>query len=422
MRRQFSKAASKLRLPLQRNVNRCWLVLAALHRRLFRRVKLIGITGSCGKTTTTMLVSAVLSGLGPVRNGANIRGTVNHKILAKHIFAAGLIHGYCVVELSGHAQRTLHLATRYLRFNIGIVTHIKPDHRASYRSLEATALEKSQMVAGLVKTGSAILNTDDELVWPMRSRTRARVIGCGRSEDASLRLKDARATWPERLTLEIEHQDTPFIVQTRLLGEFATIPVLTALAVGITEGMDLAEAVTAVEAVEPVAGRMAPHITIDGVSIIDDSYKAPHYGVLSDLAYIREAKAKRKILVIGTMSDFSGSSSKRYRQVARQALEVADVVLFVGRWAASASKNWDQYGAERLRGFETTAACNAYLNSILETGDLLLLKGSTRMDHLERIVLDHAAPITCWRQRCKRRNRCNDCPDFGKTAASTLPS
>ena len=237
------------------------LTAAAIHRQLFRQFKLVGITGSVGKTTTAVLVSAVLGKRGP-EHSTNLRAGHNYiQRAALTIVGTRPVHGYYVAEFTGDRPGAMGYASRYLRPDVGIVTHIKSDHYTNFRSLEATAVEKGQLISCLPENGLAILNTDDEHVWRMRKHTRARVIGCGANEQAELRLKNAHADWPDRLSLEIEYQGSAFSVRTRLLGEYAIFPVLAALATGVSAGIPLSEAVSAIEAVEPIEGRMSQHVT-----------------------------------------------------------------------------------------------------------------------------------------------------------------
>ena len=161
---------------------------------------------------------------------------------------------------------------------------------------------------------------------------------------------------------------------------------------------------------------MAPHHTQNNVTIIADYWKAPLHTVASTLAFLSTAQAKRKIIVIGTVSDFPGATGQRYRMIARQALDVADIVVFVGRWAASASKLQDQFAAGRLMVFDRLEACNGHLKATLQPDDLLLLKGSVRQDHLERIILDRTNSVDCWRHRCKRQIHCENCDLLSENA------
>ena len=94
-------------------------------------------------------------------------------------------------------------------------------------------------------------------------------------------------------------------------------------------GIPLAEAVAAVEDVAPVDGRLSPVDHPDGFTIVRDGFKASLWSIPA-ARFVGEARASRKIVVFGTVSDYAGNSNKAYAGVARQALEVADRVIFVG--------------------------------------------------------------------------------------------
>ncbi len=382
---------------------------AWLHRQVMRRARLIGITGSCGKSTTAGLVAGVLGGIGPVVNGivVNTRNSVRRPPYT--VLKLRPSDRYCVTELSGHAPGSLERVARFLPQDIVIVTHIADDHYKSYRSLEATAAEKGRLIEALPVDGLAILNRDDPRVWAMRNKTQARVMSCGSTPGADIELTALRAQWPDRMRLRVRHGADELDVQTQFVGDYAVIPVLAALAVGIREGLTLQAAASAVEAVEPVPGRLSAHTMPDGVTFIDDTWKAPLYSLPIVLDVLRQARAKRKIVVVGSLSDYTAKSSQLYRRVARQALEVADLVVIVGRWSGSVSRLRKEIGPDRLFTAETVADANAHLRHLIRPGDLVLLKGSFRADHLERLMLDQTESVDCWRMDCGRGHRCHVC-------------
>jgi PTH1 family peptidyl-tRNA hydrolase len=124
---------------------------------------------------------------------------------------------------------------------------------------------------------------------------------------------------------------------------------------------------------------------------------------------MRDARARRKIVVIGTNSDYHGAAAPSYVYVARQALALADHVFFVGPWASRCLRAKRHPGDESLRAFATARAASDHLSRFLRRGDLVLLKGSTVADHLARIVLARTARVECWRTHCHRRTICDWC-------------
>src|SRR5690606_22858813 len=141
-------------------------------------------------------------------------------------------------------------------------------------------------------------------------------------------------------------------VHTQLCGTYWVPCVLAALAVGITLGLPLATAVQAVQAVPPFSRRMEVVQHPDGITFVRDDFKAPLWSIPAALQFMQEARAQRKVVVIGTISDFRGSSNSRiYAGVARQALEVAEHVIFVGPHARRALRARRQPGDAALQAF-----------------------------------------------------------------------
>ncbi len=404
------------------HIERCWkehlvkpiehcltLELAKIYRSVLRvagKVCFIAVTGSCGKTTTTELIAAILSKEGQIQK-QSIANTIDY--IAKAILTVRPWHRFCVNEVSGHQPGVIAKSAKLLRPQIGVLTHIGQDHYSSYRNLELTAAEKARLVEALPAGGVAVLNTDDPYVYAMRQRTRARVITYGLSPDAMVRGESVSCAWPRPMSLDVCYTQKRLHVQTRLLGEHWAYAVLAALSAAVAAGVSLERAVQAIEAFNPLPGRMSPHQTPNGVTFIRDDCKAPLWTIPASLGFMRTAKAKRKVVVIGSVSDTPKSFYHRYLTVIKLALDVADKIIFVGDHARSALTARPCPKDDRVMVFDTLYQLNSFLGNYLETGDLVLLKGSEITDHLERIVLSRHNDIACWQERCGKQRFCSDC-------------
>lgn len=401
--RGFKKRVSK---PLK---SRASLELSRCYRKAldsFGNICFIGVTGSCGKTTTTELTAAILAKDGRVRKGSYKNCL---RDCGKTILGISPKDRYCISEISGHEAGAVAEVARLLRPRIGVVTHVGQDHYSSFRTLEATAIEKGSLIEALPPDGVAVLNADDAHVWAMRKGTRARVITYGRSLEAMLRAENVTCRWPERMSLEVCHAGKRLRVQTRLLGEHWAHVVLASLAVAVAAGIPLDQAAEAVEAFEPVPHRMSPHEVAGGVTFISDTWKAPLWTVSSCLAFLRAAQAERKLLVVGSISDTSKGFYHRYKAVAKEALDIAEKIMFVGDHAHAALKARPHPEDERIMAFDSLRQLDLFLRAYLEPGDLVMLKGTTRCDHLNRLILARTDDIACWRENCRRPGFCQGC-------------
>lgn len=366
----------------------------------------IGVTGSCGKTMTTEIIGAILGGCSRGRKGNSHNGLI---FVAQTIFTIFPWHRFCVRELSGSAPGTMTRSVDMFRPQIGVVTHIDRDHYTRFRSKAATAEEKGKLVESLPVDGRAVLNGDDPHVLAMRDRTRAQIITYGLAGETMVGGEEVSSAWPDRLSLTVVYGSDKIPIRTRLLGEHWAYSVLAAVATGIAMGVPLAECARAVERVEPVNGRMSPHQTPDGITFVRDDAKAPLWTIPASLRFMQTARAQRRVVIIGTISDYPGDSSQKYRAVARQALEAAEKVIFVGHNAHYTLKARSHPADDRIMAFDTVYELSLFLRDYLRRGDLVLLKGSCRADHLQRLVLARTDDIACWRERCGRAMFCSDC-------------
>ena len=378
---------------------------ARRHRAALRNTVFVGITGSTGKTTAKDMIATILGrALGP---GSQGKGSDNYaEDIAQLVLSTRRSDPFCVCEVGIHTPIDFQLAL--LRPSIGVVTNVGTDHLSLFRTQEAIALEKRKLVRALPADGIAVLNTDDPRVAGMAEGFAGRVVTYGLSGSAMVRGEGVRAGWPERLSFTATVGDDSALVQTQFCGEHWSGTVLAALAAGVGLGVPLAAAAKAIASVQPFEGRMQP-VTVDGITFICDDWKAPFPTIKTTIDFMRGARAKRKVMVFGNISDLPGDSSKRYARIAESALEACDAVVFVGPNATAALRARRQRGA-KLMVFGTVRDAHRFLSGYLQADDLVLLKGSYRADHLHRLVLARSMEIVCWKQACGRNYICTSCP------------
>ena len=395
-------------------------VLAARHRRRLHRTTFIAIVGSTGKTMTKFMLGAVLRTRlrGTFReNSANFERTIPESILM-----ARRSDEFCIVELSaGQGPGSLRSPLAMVRPKIGVVTCIASDHRAAFGSEDAIALEKGRLVRELPRDGVAVLNADDPRVMAMRADCRARVLSYGLSADAEVRAEGVGSIWPDRLSFTLLYGGERAFVQTRLCGTHYASGALAAAAAGIAMGIPLDEIARALGTVEPYVARLSILPLADGITVIRDDYKASIHTLPPAFEFLRTARARRKIAIIGTISDYPGSVRTHYTRTARHALEVADFVMFVGPQSSVSLRARPADAPDRLRTFSTVKAAAAFCADFLQPDDFVLLKGSNEADHLYRIVLSRTMNVTCWREKCGRRGFCDAC-ELVSTPSNPAPT
>lgn len=366
----------------------------------------VGITGSCAKSTTTRMTNLVLRALG--KGQASGLGGNSGQHIIRSVFRTRLSDRYSVQEISGHQPGALDIPLRYFRPNIGVVTWIGNDHWKAFGDPALIAEEKVKMVSQLPEHGTAILNADDPVVAAMAARTRARVVTYGLGEEADVRGTDLVSAFPERLSMTVRHGGESARLRTAMVGEHMAYPLLAAIAVGRSCGLSLEACVEQLEGAEPHHHRLSVHRTPAGTTFILDTRKAPLWTVEASLRVLETANARRKTIVIGALSDYSGSASRHYRAVARRALEVADRVYFVGPTALRARKTARQAAGREFAVFPTVRGLHDHLEGRLGADDLVLIKAGGG-DHVERLFEARAAPFACWQNQCGIDHSCSRC-------------
>lgn len=384
------------------------------HRRRLSATVFVGVTGSAGKTTAKDLIASILAR--HLSKGSKNPGSLNYpEDMVRVLLATQKSDAYCVTEISAHGgPGMMDLPLALVRPTVGVVTNIGADHFSLFKSRAAIAQEKACLIRALPADGIAILNADDPLVLAMRTQFAGRSVTFGLAADAMLRALAIESSWPGRLAFTASWNGVSVRVQTQLCGAHWVPTVLAALATGVALGVPLAVAAEAVASVEPFEGRMAP-LAVDGINFIRDDWKAPLSTIAPAFDFMREAKANRKVIVIGTISDYQGDSTRRYVEIGQSALQIADCVVFVGP-RASASLRAKRNSNDELHAFPSLRDAATYLSAYLRPGDLVLLKGSHKADHMQRLIVSRIKVLECWRMDCGRMSPCETC------ALLTVPS
>lgn len=398
-----------------RLVDRAIVKLAHRWRPRLKKPVFIGITGSAGKTTTKELLLGLLSHRG---QGVGTSASLNAPPeVAKIILRVRRKHDFCVAELSEAKPGAMDPPLALLQPSVGIVTIVGNDHLAAYDSIDALVAEMAKLVASLPATGTAVLNADDARVLALAANCSARVITYGVSPNAELRAEDISSAWPDRLQMALIRGSEKVRIRTQLCGSHFIPSVLGAVGGGLATGLTLAECAKGIASVAPFDGRMQAVSASHGVTFIRDDFKAPLWTVEACFKFMKEARAKRKIIVIGELSHV-GSKETNYARQAILAQQIADITIFVGRWAFSVLKTRQSGREDALHAFSHVRDAADYVNSITREGDLVLLKGTNKRDHLLRIILARSENIACWRDDCGRDSFCNECPHRAKPSGA----
>lgn len=392
---------------------RLWPVLSRLARwrriLILRHTRVVSVVGSYGKTTTARALIAALACRAHQKTGLNCW---NH--LPEALLRVRASDRFAVVEVGINDVGQMAQYANMIRPDITVVTSIGSEHHRSLGDLSATRREKSRMVRALDRRGIAVLNGDDPNVEWMRAHTSARVITFGLAETNDVFATDLMDNEDLTSSFCLHGAGVSRAMKTHFVGRHMVYPILAAAAVSDAEGLASRDSDAALEALEPTPGRLQPVVLGNGVTLLRDDYKSSLETVHAALDTFERLSARRKIVVLGEVSEPPGSQGPIYRQIGQRVAAIADVAVFVG-------SNFQRYAAGAVAGGmprsnvvdsgRNVLDATRRLRDLLEEGDLVLIKGRDTQ-RLERIAcgLEGRSP-RCDISFCPTRlTSCAQCP------------
>lgn len=360
--------------------------LAAAHR-AESNVRVVGVTGSVGKTTCKDVTAAVLGARYRVlKSEANLNTEIGLPLSLLRLEAE---HEAAVLEMAMYGPGEIALLCQIARPQVGVVTNVGPVHMERLGSLGAIAAAKAELVESLPADGLAVLNGDDARVAAMASRTNARAVLYGLSPQCEVRGSEVVGRGLEGISFRLSHGADSVAVEAPLPGKHHVYPALAAAVVGLNEGMSLDEIAAALAGARP-EGRLRVLTAANGATIIDDSYNASPQAMLAALDLLAQLSGGRRIALLGEMRELGAAEEEGHRQVGAHAAKSADLVIVVGTRARPLYEAAGEGGARR-RFVETPDEATALLREELRPDDRLLVKAS-RAVALESVVSALVAP------------------------------
>lgn len=338
--------------------------------------RVIGITGSMGKTSTKDLATAVLSNRFVVT--ANQRSFNNEVGVPFTLANARPDTEVTIVEMGARGDGHITDLCDIARPTIGVVTAVALAHSEFMGGPDDIARAKSELVAALPVDGLAVLNADDVRVAAMASATTARVVTFGRSESAHVRAVDVSVDDDLTTRFTLEAGGGRVDVHLAVAGEHHVSNALAAAAIGLELGVPLAEIAGGLGAASLSPWRMELGRTSTGARVLNDAYNAAPASMDAALRSLAQLPAARRCAVLGPMAELGAWSDDAHRAVTALADELGIVVIAYGT---------DSYGVELV--VSTIDDAVAALGRLDDT-DAVLVKGSrvAGLDRLAEELLD----------------------------------
>lgn len=354
--------------------------LAAYHRRRFA-LPVIAVTGSSGKTTTKELIASVLAQ--KFRVHKTEKNHNNEIGLAQTLLSLQPEDEVCVVEMGMRARGEIKRLAEIAAPTIGVVTNVGVAHLERLGSQEAIAAAKQELIESIPENGTAVLNWNDKRVRNMASVCRGRVISYGIEPQANVQALDIQyGLGKTKFTCRLF--DEVFPVTLPLLGAHNVANTLAAVAVARVLGVSANRIQRALA--EAVSGELRQEVVDrNGVRFINDAYNANPLSMAASLASLSQFGEGRYIAVIGDMLELGPDEVAMHEELASAVISAGITELItVGPLAHALGDAVKEQSHVNVRSVTNTNEVMPLLKSLLQAGDIVLIKGShaLRLDTL----------------------------------------
>ena len=358
------------------------MVMGANYRSQFHP-KVVGVTGSVGKTTTKQMTYAAIAGFG---NTIKTEGNQNNELgLPRTMFRIGKETQYAVVEMGMSHAGEIERLSKCARPDVGIITCIGVSHIGNLGSQENICKAKLEICAGLPEGAPLVLNGDDpflrKAVLPDHVRPVWFSLGDENADVCALSIQQDEKGMS--FVLE-DHEEGTFLVKIPAMGRHNVANALAAYCAATRLGLNARRVIAGLADFEQTGMRQKV-VHARGVDVIEDCYNANPDSMKAALAMFREYPCKRRFALLGDMLELGDISRAAHEEVGRQAVEnKVDYLVTYGEQARRIAVVAAAKGLPTLHA-DTYAQAAETLLQKMQPGDALLVKASRGMA-LEKVL------------------------------------
>lgn len=371
---------------------------------------IIGITGSCGKSTTTKLVSEMLTrGYDePVHEGLsnNAKRWVYRSLRKLKAPQETLVQ-----EISAGEPGYLDYVVNDIPLDIAVLTTIGTDHISAFRTEAAILTEKAKLLDALKPGGVACLNLDDPRLANLaqENQQNREIVTYGQASGATLRAEIVSTDWKACLCFTLHADGRTYAVKTKFIGTLLLTSILAALAVIYAKRLPLEPAIAQLADIEPMKNHMSVHKTESGQTYLMDAFKAPMWSTkifAADVANIRNGDL---VLVLGQISDTGNTGARAYRQIMKAVAPNCKMIIGVDGAFNAAKKMKGELGPCEIVASNDLKEIDRMIRA---QDEALIVVKAGRRSKLWRLWELACAPIDCEIMPCGLETNCPDCPSL----------
>ena len=365
--------------------------LARYYRNKFD-LKVVGVTGSVGKTTTKDMVASVLSQRYRV---LKTEGNYNNNIgVPKTLFRLDHTHQIAVIEMGMNHMGEIDYLTRIAEPDVAVITNVGDAHIENLGSRENTLRAKAEIFSGVRQGGVAVLNGDDPLIAKLDGVLIHPITWYGESEHCAWRCTSIKEAEHDTMHLTAETPLGHLETTMHCLGRHMLYPALTAAAVGGRFGLTLEEISRGIESFVPTKMRMDIVRCKNGVTILNDTYNANPQSMRAAVDVLANYSGSYRVAVLGDMLELGDLGPMLHESVGKAVggTPGIDCLVTVGQLGEYIAKGAKSAGMTEVYDRPNKEEAKVVLAQVMQPSAVFLCKASRGMkfeeltEYLKRLV------------------------------------
>ena len=351
--------------------------IAKLKRKKYN-IPVVAITGSVGKTSTKDIIASVVSEKYDV---LKTQGNMNNHIGLPMTILGLRNHTAMVVEMGMNHFGEISTLTKIAKPTIAVITNVGTAHIGNLGSRENILKAKLEILEGLSKDGTVVINNDNDLLhkWYLENKDNYNIVTYGIENDSMEKAQDINyLESSSKYNLKNEG-----VIEVPVGGEAFVYNSLAAISVGKALGISMDKIKQGILKFELTKMRLDVQKSSKGYTIINDCYNANYDSMKSALQYLNRTTGNRKIAVLGDMLELGDFSKKLHEGVGNAVVEnKVDILITVGKEAKNIAKIAIENNVETHEYTDNNSAISK-LKEILKPNDAVLVKASNSMNFKE---------------------------------------
>ncbi|MCT4660675.1 MAG: UDP-N-acetylmuramoyl-tripeptide--D-alanyl-D-alanine ligase [Tissierellales bacterium] len=363
--------------PVEKMIAKHYFDMAHEKVRSFPELRIVGITGSYGKTSTKFITGTILASKyetlvtpSSYNTPMGLSKVINNDLDERYeVFVA---------EMGARKIGEIEEVAELCNPKIGILTSVGPAHLETFGNLENIAKTKYELIESLPADGIAIFNYDNEYTRKLADKTYKEKLTYGiDSDDADLYATDIKVTETGSSFMMADKFGNKVQCHTRLLGKHNILNLLAGACAGLAMGMSLVEIAKGIEKVQPVEHRLQLINSGNGVLVIDDAFNSNPHGARAALEVLDEFTTGSKIIVTPGMIELGEFGEEENRKFGEVIAGVCDTVILVGKNQTKPIQNGlkiANFDEENLYIVNSLSEATEIIGKIVRVGDVVLFE------------------------------------------------